>query len=71
MRKEERELIVNALKVIKMTCVSFKHSKEIEGDPCLECPFCADEFGNCILMSAYVTPCDWNINTHDQWRALI
>ena len=71
MRQEERETIVNALKVIKLTCESFKHSKEIKGDPCLECPFCADDFGNCALMRAYNAPCDWIINSIDKWRALI
>ena len=70
MRPEEKELIINALKTIKMTCGSFANSKEIEGDPCLLCPFCADDMGNCVLMNAYHRPCDWKINTQDHWRAL-
>lgn len=69
MSEAERKEIINALKVIKTVCLSYETSTEIEGDPCFQCPFCADEYGNCVFLSGSHSPQDWKINEGNHWRA--
>ena len=62
---EERKMIIDALKLLKMICSSYKKICDIDG--CTKCPLRCDEFGNCNLMMKF--PCDYEIVDHDEWRA--
>ena len=70
MSETEKQEIINALKVIKSTCMSYKNSKEIEGDPCIKCPFCIDDNGNCFFYDCFYIPAEWRITKNDYWRAI-
>lgn len=69
MNDGEKYEIIYALRVIKGICMSYRISTEIDGDPCLRCPFCADEVGNCFFRNGYRSPEEWKINEESYWRA--
>ena len=65
LKDEEKKVIINALKVIKQTCLSYKKICDIDG--CTICPLRADIYGCAIEF----TPVNWNINESNEWRAIL
>lgn len=70
MSEAEKNEIVNALKVLKSTCISFQgfDSDYLEPDKCSDCPL-GYSWGGCQLIECY--PFKYDINDpDDSWRAL-
>ena len=71
MRREEKELIVKALKTLKETCLSYQGTNTDYPDPekCCDCPL-GYSWGGCQLIRSY--PLEYDINDVDAiWRALL
>ena len=58
--KESKKIIVEALKTLKMVCLTYQGR-------CEDCPLRADNIGNCTLLCD--TPDVYKINDCDEWRA--
>lgn len=58
--KESRKIIVEALKTLKMVCLTYQGR-------CEDCPLRKDNLGNCNIL--YITPECYEINDSEQWRA--
>lgn len=57
---ESRKIIVEALKTLKMVCLTYQGR-------CENCPLRKDDFGNCNIL--YTTPEGYEINDSKDWRA--
>lgn len=74
MIEAEKNEIINALKVLKSTCLSFQGTETDDPDvtKCEECPLSDPEptfYYRCKLM--YLVPLHYDINNpNDIWRAL-
>lgn len=67
MKDEEKNVIINALRAIKQTCLSYQKICDIDG--CIICPLRSDEYGNCAIVNH--TPDNWKINESNEWRAIL
>lgn len=71
MKDEEKNIIINALKVLKQTCLSFQglDTDFPDTNKCEDCPL-GYGWGGCQLTECY--PFKYDINDSDEpWRALI
>ena len=64
-RPEEKNMIIDALKLLKMVCSSYQKICDIDG--CTKCPLRKDNFGNCAILME--SPSNYEINDSDEWRA--
>ena len=61
----QKDRIIEALMILKDVC------NEVED--CPKCPLrCADNPNRCAVSSdMYDPPCEWRINTEENWRAIM